>query len=120
MDGKFRLRSYPQQEVQILSNTKRGPVAPAKLINRVPPVYPEAARKLRIQGLVSVNVVVGKDGAVTVLNVGAGHPLLASAAVAAVQQWKYEPTTVSGEPVEVQAKIYVTFKLTNQQAEQNQ
>lgn len=116
VDGKFRLKNFPH-EVQILSTTKPGPMVSAKLINRVPPVYPETARHLRIQGLVSVNVVIRKDGTVVVQNVGAGHPLLAPAAVAAVQQWKYEPTTISGEPVDVQAKIYVTFALTNQQRE---
>jgi TonB family protein len=119
VDGKFRLKNIPH-EVQVLSTGNPGAVVPAKLINRVPPVYPETARKMRIQGLVSINVVIGKDGAVTVQNVGAGHPLLVPAAVAAVQQWKYEPTTVSGEPVVTQVKIYVTFELTKQQGEQKQ
>jgi len=57
---------------------------------------------------------------VTVQNVGAGHPLLAPAAVAAVQQWKYEPTKVSGEPVDVQAKVFVTFEFNQQQGRQKQ
>lgn len=61
VDGRFRLRSFPS-EVQILSTTKPGPVVPAKLINKVPPVYPALARQARIQGLVSVNVVIRKDG----------------------------------------------------------
>ena len=83
-------------------------------------MYPETARKLRLRGMVSVNVVIHKDGTVTVQNVGAGHPLLAPAAVTAVQQWKYEPTTVSGEPVDVQVKVYVTFEFSQQQSEQKQ
>jgi TonB family protein len=119
VDGKFRLKSFPH-EVQILSTTKPGPVVPGKLISRVQPVYPESARKLRLRGMVSVNVVIHKDGTVTAQNVGAGHPLLAPAAVAAVQQWKYEPTTVSGEPVEVQAKVYVTFESSQEQSGQKQ
>jgi TonB family protein len=119
VDGRFRLKSFPH-EVQILSTTKPGPVVPGKLINRVQPVYPETARKLRLRGMVSANVVIHKDGTLTVQNVGAGHPLLAPAAVAAVQQWKYEPTTVSGEPVDVQVKVYVTFEFSQQQSEQKQ
>ena len=118
VNGKFRLKNFPH-EVQILSTAKTGPVVPGKLINRVQPVYPEAAKNLRLRGLVSVNVVVHKDGTVTVQNVGAGHALLSPAAVAAVQQWKYEPTTVGGEPVEVQAKVYVTFEFSQQTSEQN-
>jgi TonB family protein len=119
VDGKFRLMSFPH-EVQILSTTKSGPLVSGKLINKVQPVYPESARNLRLRGMVSVNVVIHKDGTVTVQNVGAGHPLLSPAAVAAVQQWKYDPTTISGEPVEVQAKVYVTFEFSQRQTEQKQ
>jgi len=71
VDGKFRLSSFPH-EVHILSPAKPGPVVPAKLVSKVQPIYPETARQLRLRGLVSVNVVVHKDGTVTVQNVGAG------------------------------------------------
>ncbi len=101
-----------------MSNSKSGSAVPVKLINRVQPVYPEAARQLRIQGTVSVNVVVRKDGSVMVQNVGAGNPLLAPAAVAAVEQWRYQPTMVNGEPVDVQTKVYVVFALSNQSNQQ--
>jgi TonB family protein len=113
VDGKFRLNGS-LHDVRILSTSKGGPLVPGKLINRVQPVYPEAARQKKIEGTVAVNVIVRKDGTVTVQNVGAGHPLLAPAAVVAVQQWRYEPTTVNGEPVDVQTKVYVTFALSNQ------
>ena len=117
LDGKFRANGS-LHDVRILSTSKGGPLVPAKLISRMQPVYPEAARQLKIQGTVSVNVIVRKDGTVTILNVGAGHPLLAPAAVSAVQQWRYEPTTVNGEPVDVQTKIYVSFALSNQPSQQ--
>lgn len=113
VEGKFRLNGS-FHDVRILSKTQGGRLVAAKLINRVQPVYPEIARQLRIQGTVAVNVIVRKDGTVTVQNVGAGHPLLSPAAVAAVQQWRYEPTTINGEPVDVQAKVYVNFALSNQ------
>lgn len=116
--GKFRLNEA-FREVRVVSPVKSGQVVPGKLISRIQPAYPEAAQKLRIQGTVSVNVIVHKDGTVMVQNVGAGHPLLAPPAVAAVQQWRYEPTTVNGEPVEIQAKVYVTFALSNQANQQN-
>lgn len=118
-DGKFRLKNFPH-EVQIVVQTgapvpaRVGKVVPARLVNKVQPEYPEAARKLRIQGMVALNVIVHKDGTVTVQNVGAGHPLLAPAAVAAVQQWQYQPTTVNGEPFEVLTKVYLTFDLKPQ------
>ena len=112
IDGKFRLDGS-FREIQVLSANKTGPITLGKLISRVQPVYPDAARKLRIQGTVAINVIVRKDGTVSVQNVGTGHPLLAPAAVEAVQQWRYEPTTVNGEPVDIQTKVYVVFALNN-------
>jgi TonB family protein len=96
VDGKFRLNGS-FHDVQVSSASEVGPLLPGKLTNRVQPVYPESARQLRIQGAVSVNVIVQKDVSETVENVGAGNPMLAPAAVAAVQQWHYHPTTVNGE-----------------------
>lgn len=125
VDGKFRLNEF-LHEVQIVVKTgepvpaRLENVVPGKLISKIQPEYPEVARKLRIQGMVALNVIVHKDGTVTVQNVGAGHPLLAPAAVAAVQQWRYQPTTVNGEPFEVQAKVYVTFGFSQPQGEQKQ
>ena len=114
VDGQFRLKTFSFQHLRILSHVNAGPVVPGTLTEHVQPAYPEEARKLGIQGLVSLNVVIHKDGSVTVENVGAGHPLLVPAALTAVQQWKYQPTTISGEPVDVETKIYVTFDLSQQ------
>lgn len=55
--------------------------------------------------------VVGSDGRIRELRVKSGNPLLAPAAVAAVRQWIYQPTTLNGEPVEIVAPITVTFRL---------
>ena len=112
VDGKFRVDGS-FHDVSIRSTGMNGPVVPPKLINRVPPVYPPLARQTRIQGTVAVNAIVRKDGTTTVQNVGAGHPLLAQAAGEAVQQWRYEPSTIGGQPVDVETKIYVVFTLIN-------
>jgi TonB family protein len=114
VSGKFRFNGA-LHEIRVLSAHKPGPVAPAKLINQVQPVYPEDARKLRIQGTVAINVIIQKDGTVTVQNVGAGPALLAPAALTAVQQWRYDPAKVNGEPVDVQTKLLVTFALSSSQ-----
>lgn len=111
VDGRFRVDGS-RHDVRVISMDKAGPVTLGKLLNRVQPVYPPLARQTRIQGTVSVNVIVHKDGAVEVQNVGAGHPLLAQAAVDAVRQWLYEPTTINGEPVDIETKIYVAFTLS--------
>jgi protein TonB len=79
------------------------------LVNRVEPTYPPLAQQARIRGVVVLTAIIGKDGSVQHLQVASGHPLLASAAVAAVKQWRYKPYILNGEPVEVETTITVTF-----------
>jgi protein TonB len=82
-----------------------------RLTYKVNPVYPEEAKKNKIQGTVKMTAVVATDGTIQQLRVDEGHPLLVKAAVDAVRQWKYEPLLVNGEPVEVVTAVYVIFQL---------
>jgi periplasmic protein TonB len=88
-----------------------GNVTAAKLLNRVQPMYPPLARQTRISGTVRLHAIIGKNGAVEQLEVMSGHPLLVQAALDAVRQWKYQATTLNGEPVEVDTTIDVIFSL---------
>ena len=58
-----------------------------------------------------LNVIVQKDGSVTVQNVAEGDPILSPAAIEAVQQWRYEPNLLNGQRIEVQTQINVVFTL---------
>jgi protein TonB len=88
-----------------------GSVQAALLINRVQPVYPPLARQTRIAGTVRLHAIISKQRSVESLEVLSGHPLLVRAAMDAVQQWKYKPTLLNGEPVEVDTTIDVIFSL---------
>jgi len=88
-----------------------GAVQAAKLVNRVQPMYPPLARQTRISGTVKLHAIIGKDGTVQQLNVESGHPLLVQAALDAVRQWRYQPTLLNGEPVDVDTEIDVIFSL---------
>jgi periplasmic protein TonB len=88
-----------------------GAVTQASLVNRVQPNYPPLARQTRISGTVRLHAIISKDGSVQQLEVMSGHPLLVQAALDAVRQWKYRPTTLNGEPVEVDTTIDVIFSL---------
>jgi TonB family protein len=70
----------------------------------VPPIYPTDAR---VQGAVVLKAVIGKDGTVQSLSVVLGHPMLVTAAIEAVKQWKYRPYQLNGSPVEVETQIGV-------------
>lgn len=89
-----------------------GGVQMAKLVKQVIPVYPPLARNARIYGVVHLVGIISKDGTIRNLQLIAGHPLLARAALDAVSQWIYKPTLLSGEPVEVICPIDVTFTLS--------
>jgi protein TonB len=86
-------------------------VHPARLLQRVEPVYPAPARTARVSGTVQLTGVIATDGRIRELRVVSGHPLLAQAALEAVRQWVYEPTVLNGERVEVIAPITVNFRL---------
>jgi protein TonB len=88
-----------------------GQVQEAKIIARPNPVYPPLARQARIQGRVQLHAIIGKDGRVSELQVVSGHPLLVKSALDAVQNWRYQPTILNGEPVEVDTTIDVNFVL---------
>ncbi len=85
--------------------------AAALLLQKVDPTYPPSARQQGIQGPVQLQANIGKDGTTSNIKVLSGKPILATAAVAAVQQWKYQPYKVNGQPTEVQTQITVDFKL---------
>jgi protein TonB len=88
-----------------------GQVEGARLIFGPKPEYPPLAKMARIQGEVRLDAVISKDGTIQDLKVIQGHPLLVSAAMAAVQRWRYQPTLLNGEAVEVATEIDVNFTL---------
>jgi protein TonB len=75
------------------------------------PDYPYLARIARVQGTVAMQAIIGRDGTVQDLKVVCGPPLLIKAAVDAVKTWRYQPTLLNGEPVDVLTEINVNFTL---------
>jgi protein TonB len=79
------------------------------LISRKNPDYPTLAKQAGARGEVVVTAVVGADGRVKDVRVLSGHPLLRNAAVAAVKEWVYKPTTLNGKPVDSESRIVLNF-----------
>ncbi len=96
----------PQKPIRVSSG-----VQSAKILRKTNPSYPPIARQARIQGVVRLEAIISKDGTIRNLRVIQGHPLLVQAAVQAVQQWRYAPTLLNDQPVEVVTYIDVIFKL---------
>lgn len=80
------------------------------LVHRVEPAYPEEARKANLQGIIALDIVVGRDGSVVSMHALNGPEVLARAAMDALRWWKFEPYRVNGEPVVVGTTVAVEFK----------
>jgi TonB family protein len=119
LEGRFRYvgGTYPFW-AEALQRLRRPESIPgnfhqARLIHRVSPNYPKEARKQHIEGLVRLQVLIDKKGKTRVLKTISGDALLTEAATKAVQKWRYEPTFLNGQPIEVTTTIDVTFQLNH-------
>jgi TonB family protein len=80
------------------------------LIHRVEPAYPAEARKANLQGIIALDIAVGRDGSVVSMRALNGPEVLARAAMDALRWWKFEPYRVNGEPAVVETTVAVEFK----------
>ena len=132
-DGKVIFRLQPSEDVgsssakseettSVPSQAPGGPSATdpalgfsektnARVLQRVEPEYPEAARQQHIQGQIVLEAYVGKDGVVQQLTVISGNSMLATAASHAVLQWRFKPLVQDGRAGEFQTRIKVHFVL---------
>lgn len=104
---KEEKKEAPVQRIRVGGNVQQ-----ARLVSQPKPVYPPLAKQARIAGVVKLNAVIAKDGSIMNLSVISGHPLLVQSALDAVKQWRYQPTLLNGEPVEVITQIDVNFTLS--------
>src|SRR5215472_3895915 len=79
------------------------------LIERREPVYPAGAFAKGIEGTVTLDVVIGRDGKVLSVEPITGAALLAEAASEAVKAWIFRPTKLNGRPVEIAIQIEINF-----------
>ncbi len=82
-----------------------------RIVTKVEPVYPEAARTAGTEGLVVLDALIAPDGSVERLRAVSGPDLLVQSATKAVQFWKFEPYLSSGQAVEVETTIAIEFRL---------
>lgn len=78
----------------------------------VPPDYPLLARQMKVQGAVSLQALIARNGTIQELQILSGPEILATAAREAVKQWHFKPYLQNGQPVETQARITVNFTIS--------
>jgi TonB family protein len=112
----------PPSQVPVVEVTPAKPVGPMRvsagvlagnLVSKVDPVYPDVAKKAHVQGAVVLQATIAKDGTVKDLQYISGAPMLVVSAIEAVEQWKYKPYLLNGEPTEVETSITVNYALND-------
>jgi protein TonB len=135
VDGAFRFIITPKLEGRVFPGTARqaaagtstpnpgeladvekrlkvgGNVLDAHKIHNVVPDYPDIAKREHLEGKVLMHALIDKSGSLAKLYVLQGYCTLAESALSAVRKWRYSPTTVNGEPVEVETQIQVIYSL---------
>jgi len=81
------------------------------LIKRVQPIYPSQAIQMRLQGAVTLQATISKEGNITSVKQLNGNPTLGRAAMNAVREWKYKPYLLNGQPIEIETQVVVNFQL---------
>ena len=90
--------------------TQTGSITPPVAIKKVRPLYPELAKRARIQGMLILEAVICKSGEIGEIRIiRSAHPLLDRAAVEAVSLWKYRPALMGGRPISVYLVVTVHF-----------
>jgi TonB family protein len=89
-----------------------GKVAQSNLVMRIQPIYPVAAKQAGVQGVVELAVTISKDGVPQDLRVvSSPSDDLSESAVEAIRQWRYRPTLLNGQPVEIDTSVMVNYTL---------
>ena len=96
----------PGKPIQIFTGVLSG-----LLVHKVVPVYPLWAKRNHITGSVLLHAVISKEGRIVNLKVMSGRAELIPSAIGAVQQWRYRPYLLLGQPVEVETTITVNFNM---------
>jgi protein TonB len=112
LGGVLAAANAAPPKVEVKKLRVSGGVQASKLISQPKPIYPPIAKQARVQGTVVLAATISKNGTIEGLKVVSGHPMLTQAALDAVRNWRYQPTYLNGEPVEVETTINVNFSLT--------
>lgn len=100
------VQAEPKKPVRVSSSVVEG-----LLVYKVTPSYPSIAKATGTQGTVMLQATISARGSIENLRVVSGPALLQQAALDAVQQWRYRPYLLNGQPIEVETTVQVVFKL---------
>jgi protein TonB len=88
-----------------------GDIKRPEIVKKVDPIYPPIAKAARVAGMVIIEAIIARDGTIKNAKVIRSVPMLDQAALDAVNQWRYTPTLLNNQPVEVIMSVNVTFAI---------
>lgn len=86
---------------------------PAMLIHRVEPLYPTLPKQIHKEGRVELRAIIATDGSIKSLEVVGGDPMFYQSALDAVSQWRYKPTILNEQAVEIDTHITVIYTMSH-------
>jgi len=92
---------------------RRTHLDPAMLLYRVDPIYPALWKQIHKEGRVELHARIATDGSIQFLEVVGGDPMFFQSALEAVRQWRYRPTILNGQPVEIDTHITVIYTMAH-------
>jgi TonB family protein len=96
---------------KLARHTLAAPEAESRVLQKVAPEYPMAARQGRMEGPVTVHVLVSREGRIEKMTPLRGNPFLLVAAMDAIGKWRYKPYMVNGVRVEFETDVTLKFSL---------
>ena len=109
--GQFASSLQPRKSEQPEVVKPAQSATEGNLLYGAEPEYPEEARQQKIQGPVVLDVYISPEGAVDDVHLVSGPPQLAQAAIAAVLQWRFSPRIRNGQPVPMETRVTLNFRL---------
>jgi protein TonB len=110
--GSGALAPAPSAMVNAGDRVQLSPQTAQSVTVSVPPDYPLLARQMKVQGAVSLQALISREGTIQELQILSGPAILAAAAREAVKQWHFKPYMLNGQAVETQARIVVNFTIS--------
>lgn len=110
---------FAQQPARHAPVRVSGGAIAGSILTKVLPVFPEEAKRQRVNGTVVMHAIIGADGRIKELSVISGPEILRSSYLTAVRQWTYRPYLREGKPMEVETTITVSIQMGAASAQPN-
>jgi len=110
-DASHRVPPPPPPATTPTARRIIGTLKPAMLVRRVEPRYPPLMSQIHRGGRVELRAIIATDGSIQSLQVISGDPAFYPSALEAVRQWRYLPTILNGQAVEVETTIEVIYRI---------